>query len=332
MKQESTTTMFCLRKSRLTIALVALNSLVIPTVVCGGEQELIAPGSKLEKVTGGLQFSEGPAWHPLGFLLFEDIPRNRIMKLEAGDKVGVFREPSGRANGLAFDREGRLVAAEGNSMDGGRRISRTEKDGRVVTLADRFDGKLLNSPNDLAIDAQGRIYFTDPRYGSQEGVEQDKEAVYRIDPDGKLTRIIDSVSRPNGVAISIDQKTLYVADNREGGAKRVLLAFDLSSDGNASKSRSLYDFGSGRGIDGMTLDSAGRIWATAGSGEKAGVHVFQMNADRTATKLLTVVKTPEDPTNCTFGGPDRDLLYITTATSLYRIRTTVRGMLSPPGK
>lgn len=295
-------------------------------------QELLAPGAKIEKVVGDLRFSEGPAWHSDGYLLFEDIPRDRIMKLDAEDKGTVFREPSGHSNGLTFDKEGRLIAAEGNSAGGGRRISRTEKDGRVVTLADRYNGKRLNSPNDLTIDAAGRIYFTDPRYGSQEAVEQDKEAVYRIDPDGKLTRIIESVSRPNGIAISIDQKTLYVADNREGGAKRVLMAFDLSSGGNATNGRVLYDFGSGRGIDGMTLDSAGRIWATAGSKEKAGVHVFEVNADRTSAKLLTVVKTPEDPTNCTFGGPGRDVLYFTTATSLFRVRTSVKGVASPPGK
>jgi gluconolactonase len=295
-------------------------------------QDFLAPGAKLEKVAGELRFSEGPAWHPDGYLLFEDIPRDRIMKLDEDGKVSVFREPSGHSNGLAFDKEGRLIAAEGNSTGGGRRISRTEKAGKVVTLADRYNGKRLNSPNDLAIDAAGRIYFTDPRYGSQDGVEQDKESVYRIDPDGKLTRIIDSVSRPNGIAVSIDQKTLFVADNREGGAKRVLMAFDLSSDGSATNGRVLHDFGSGRGIDGMTLDSAGRIWATAGSKEKAGVHVFEVNADRTTAKLLTFVNTPEDPTNCTFGGHGRDVLYITTATSLFRIRTSVKGVASPPGK
>jgi gluconolactonase len=310
----------------LTTDLIALAVASVPA------DELLAPDAKLEKVVGDLRFSEGPAWHPDGYLLFEDIPRNRIMKLDANDKVSVYREPSGHSNGLAFDKEGRLVAAEGNSTGGGRRISRTEKDGKVVTLADRYGGKRLNSPNDLAIDAAGRIYFTDPRYGSQEGVEQDKEAVYRIDPDGKLTRIIDSVSRPNGIAILNDQRTMYVADNREGGAKRVLMAFDLGKDGSATNGRVLYDFGSGRGIDGMTLDSAGRIWAAAGSKEKAGVHVFEMNSDRTSAKLLTVVNTSEDPTNCTFGGSGRDVLYITTATSLFRIRTTVKGIASPPAK
>ncbi|MBI5758685.1 MAG: SMP-30/gluconolactonase/LRE family protein [Planctomycetales bacterium] len=305
--------------------MIATNSLLAE------ESSLIPAGAKVEKVTGDLKFSEGPAWHPEGFLIFEDIPRNRILKLDANDKVTVFREPSGHSNGLTFDREGRLLAAEGNSADGGRRISRTEKDGRVVSLADKFNGKRLNSPNDLAVDAKGRVYFTDPRYGARDGVEQDKESVYRIDPDGKLTRIIDSVSKPNGIAVSIDQKTLFVADN-DPTAKRVLLAFDLAADGSASRPRVLHDFGTGRGIDGMTLDSTGRIWATAGSKEKAGVHVFEISADRNYAKLLTVVSTPEDPTNCTFGGADRNVLYITTASSLFRIRTAAKGVTSLPGK
>jgi gluconolactonase len=294
--------------------------------------DLLVPGTKLERVVGDLQFSEGPAWHPDGFLIFEDIPRNRILKLESNDNTSVFREPSGRSNGLAFDREGRLVAAEGNSTSGGRRISRTEKDGRIVTLADRYNGKRLNSPNDLAIDAAGRIYFTDPRYGDQAGVEQDKEAVYRIDPDGKITRIIDTVSKPNGIAIAPDQKTLFVSDNRPGESRRVLWAFDLSRDGAAGNGRVLHDFGTGRGIDGMTIDSVGRIWATAGTGERAGVHVFELNSDRTAAKLLTVVGTPEDPTNCTFGGSKRDVLYVTSAKSLFRIQTLAKGRGGLPGK
>jgi gluconolactonase len=319
--------MSCRRSNQSLLAVIVL---LAAQSLLADDANLIPAGAKVEKVTGDLKFSEGPAWHPDGFLIFEDIPRNRILKLDANDKVTVFREPSGHSNGLTFDREGRLLAAEGNSSDGGRRISRTEKDGRVVSLADKFNGKRLNSPNDLTVDAKGRVYFTDPRYGARDGVEQDKESVYRIDPDGKLTRIIDSVSKPNGIAVSIDQKTLFVADN-DPMAKRVLLAFDLAVDGSASRSRVLHDFGTGRGIDGMTLDSSGRIWATAGSKEKAGVHVFEITADRNSAKLLTVVSTPEDPTNCTFGGPDRNVLYITTASSLFRIRTAVKGVASLPG-
>ena len=296
------------------------------------EHTLLAPGATLEKVVGDLKFSEGPAWNPKErFLLFEETQGNRMMKLDSAGKVTVFREPSGRSNGLAWDPQGRLVVCEGNG-DGGRRISRTEKNGKVVTLADKYDGKLLNSPNDLAIDGKGRIYFTDPRYNHRESMQLDKEAVYRIDPDGKLTRVIDTLTRPNGILVTRDGKTLYVADNASPGGVVTLVAFDLDARGDPKNGRVIYDFVSGRGIDGMALDAEGRIWATAGTKEKAGVYVFQPDAGRTKAALLTVVKTPEDPTNCTFGGKDRDILYITSTASLFRIRTAVKGQASPPGK
>jgi gluconolactonase len=314
-----------LRRSALVITLLA-------SPLARADKPLLAADAKLEKVTGDLEFSEGPAWHRDGYLLFEDIPRGRILKLDAHDKVTVYREPSGKANGLAFDAQGRLLAAEGNSSDGGRRVSRTEKDGKVVSLADRYDGKRLNSPNDLTVDARGRIYFTDPRYGDRKGVEQDKESVYRIDADGKLVRLIDTVTRPNGIAVSTDQKTLFVADNASPDGPSVLLGFDLRPDGSVANRRVLHDFGRGRGIDGMALDAEGRLWATAGSGDQAGVHVFALDPARSKATLLSNVRTPEDPTNCAFGGPKRDWLYVTTAHALYRIRTATRGAPSPPGK
>jgi gluconolactonase len=310
---------------------LALALLLSPTIALA-EPSLLAPGSAPEKVAGDLKFGEGPAWNAKGgFLLFEDGPANRMMKLGADGKVSVFREPSGRSNGLAWDGQGRLVACEGNG-DGGRRISRTEKDGKVVSLAEAFGGKKLNSPNDLTIDGKGRIYFTDPRYSHRETMEMDKEAVYRIDPGGKLTRIIDSLTRPNGILVSKDGKTLYVADNASPGGVVTLVAFDLDGKGDASNGRVLYDFVSGRGIDGMALDSEGRIWATAGTKEKAGIYVFQPDARRQKASLLTVVKMPEDPTNCTFGGKDRKTLYVTTISSLYKIQTSVTGVAGPPGK
>jgi gluconolactonase len=291
------------------------------------DAKLIAPDARLEKVVGDLGFSEGPAWRRDGVLLFEDIPANRILMLDRKGRVSVFREPSGRSNGLVFDRQGRLLAAEGNSKEGGRRVSRTEKDGKVVTLADTYEGKRLNSPNDLTVDKKGRIYFTDPRYGDRAGVEQDKEAVYRIDPDGQVVRLIDDLSRPNGIALSPNERTLYVADNHPESA-RALWAYDLSVRGEVSRGRVIHQFGPGeRGIDGMAIDTAGRVWATAGKGPKAGVYVFAPDG-----KLLTVVPTPEDPTNCTFGDRDRRTLYITTTKSLFRIRTRAQGKPSPPGK
>jgi gluconolactonase len=300
-------------------------TLVLALTTAAEPTPLLAPGAQWEKVVGDLKFSEGPAWHPDGYLLFEDTPRNRTLKLDPSDKVSVFREPSGRANGLAWDARGRLIVCEGNSSDGGRRVVRLDQAGKARVLAERHQGKRLNSPNDITIDRRGRIYFTDPRYNNRENVEQDKEAVYRIDPDGKLTRIIDSLTRPNGIAVTPDGRTLYLADNASPGGVVTLVAFDLDGKGDARNGRVLHDFGGGRGIDGMTLDSDGRVWATAGTKEKAGMYVFEPDAARASAKLAATIPMPEDPTNCTFGGKRRDVLYVTTTASLFRIRTAVRG-------
>ena len=238
---------------------------------------LLAPGSSWQKVVGGLGFGEGPAWHPDGYLLFEDVANNRTLKLDRADQVSVFRETTDGANGLAFDAARRLVACEGHAAGRGRRLVRIEKDGTLTVLAERYGGKRLNSPNDLAIDRRGRIYFTDPRYSKREDLELDREAVYRVDPDRTVARVIDSLTR-------------------------------------------------------MTLDADGRIWATAGTKERAGIYVFTPDAKRSTARLVSFVAIDEDPTNCTFGGAGRDVLYVTTTSSLYRMRTSVRGQKSPPGK
>ena len=295
-------------------------------------QTVLPAGARWEKVVGDLQFGEGPAWHPDGYLLFEDVPSNRTLKLGADDKVSVYRTDTAAANGLAFDRDRLLIACEGNGGTGGRRVARIETDGRRTVLADRYQGKRLNSPNDLAIDGKGRIYFTDPRYSKRENLELDKEGVYRIDPDGTLTRVADSLTRPNGIVVTADGATLYVADNASPGGVVTLVAFDLDARGDASRGRVLHDFGGGRGIDGMALDASGRIWATAGTKEKAGIYVFAPDRARLKAELASFLAMPEDPTNCTFGGLRRDTLYVTTTASLFRIRTGVRGQGSPPGK
>jgi gluconolactonase len=293
---------------------------------------LLAPASSWQKVAGGLGFGEGPAWHPDGYLLFEDVTNNRTLKLDATDQVSVFREATDGANGLAFDGAQRLVACEGNAAGRGRRLVRIEKDGTLTVLAERYRGQRLNSPNDLAIDRRGRIYFTDPRYSQRENLELDREAVYRVDPQGTLARVVDSLTRPNGIVVSGDGRTLYVAENASPGGAVQLWAFDLDAHGTVRRGRILYDFGGGRGIDGMTLDAEGRIWATAGTKERAGIYVFMPDAKRRTARLVTFIAMDEDPTNCTFGGPGRDVLYVTTTSSLYRIRTSVRGQKSPPGK
>src|SRR3954470_2610952 len=183
----------------------------------GGTQEntadVIAPGAKLEKLWGEGIFTEGGALAGDGAILFSDIG-DRILRFDPATKaVTVFRDPSGRANGLVFDPKGRLIAAEGANTGGGRRVSITGRDGRVRTLADRYQGKRFNSPNDVAVDRMGRVYVSDPRYVGGEPRELDFEAVFRIDPDGQVVRLATTAARPNGVAVSPDGKTLYVSDN-----------------------------------------------------------------------------------------------------------------------
>ena len=195
---------------------------------------VIAPGAKVEKVADGFGFIEGPVWRKEGYLLFTDIPRNRIMKWHPKDGVSVFREPSeqANANGLAVDAKGRLLACEQK----GRRVSRTEADGKVTTLVDKFEGKRLSSPNDLAFGRDGSIYFTDPPYGlpeQKEGKEVDFNGVYRLTPKGELTVLVKDFERPNGIAFAPDRKTLYVADT----AKRHVRAFDVKADGTLANGR-----------------------------------------------------------------------------------------------
>jgi gluconolactonase len=284
-----------------------------------GAGEIIPKDAKLEKLWSEGEFTEGPAYGPDHCVYFSDIG-NRIMKFdpETG-KTTEYRKPSGRANGLDFDPMGRLVACEGANTGGKRRISVTEKDGSVRTLADKWNGKRFNSPNDLTIDFKGRIYFTDPRYVGDEPREIDTESVYRVDPDGTVTQIITDVQKPNGIILSPDMKTLYLADSHPKG-NRHLLAFPLKEDGRVGPKKLLHDFGKDRGIDGMSIDVKGNIYATAGQGKTAGVNVFAPSG-----KKIGFIPTPEDASNCVFGGRDRKMLYVTAGRSLYRIHLGIEG-------
>ena len=240
----------------------------------------------------------------------------------ATKKTTVFRDPSGRSNGLKFDRDGRLIACEGANTGGNRRISVTGKDGAVKSLADAYMGKRFNSPNDLTLDAKGRVYFTDPRYVGNEKIELDAQSVYRVDPDGAVTRIIADVQKPNGIALSPDQKTLYLAEsNSDPKAGRFLLAYPLKADGSVGEGKKLHDFGADRGIDGMTVTSDGHIVATAGRGKTAGIYVFTPDG-----KKVGFLSTPEDPSNCCFAGKDLRTLYVTAGKSLYGVETLMSGV------
>jgi gluconolactonase len=328
------------RNSKTSIPVITL-VLISLSASFPAQEPIVSPNAKPE-VVSTVAFTEGPAYHVDGSVYFTDVSNNRIMRSAPGAQPGsrrvieVFRHPSDRANGLVFDLEGRLVACEG----GGRRVTRTESDGKITVLAASYQGKRFNSPNDIDVDARGRLYFTDPRYGDRSGMEMDKEAVYRIDPDGKLTRVIDDLERPNGLAVSPDQKTLYVVDNNNGaGGSRKVYAYELKADGSTGNRRVIHDFGESRGGDGMCLDSDGNLYVTAGLNTpnppveggpaKAGVYIFSPTG-----KQLGFIPIPEDAvTNCTFGDPDLKTLYITAGKTLFRIRLNITGhVLWPKAK
>lgn len=272
---------------------------------------LVAPSAEVTKVVGDCKFTEGPAFSPRGFLLFSDIPNNRIIRVEADGAVSDFLKPSGKANGLVFDAAGHLYACQGEA----RRVVRISGvDGKIEVLADKFDGKLLNSPNDLALDTAGGLYFTDPRYGMSDGVEQPVMGVYYISSEGKLTRVIDALQRPNGILVSSDGQRLYVAEPN----KRELWQFRLEAAGKPVDGKVIFTGDEqldGGGPDGMCLDAGGRIYATYKS-------VVALTAEG---KLIGRIPVPEQPANCTFGGSDSKTLYITARTSLYSLKMNVAG-------
>lgn len=278
------------------------------------QAKFVPADSKLETLWAEGEFTEGPTAAPDGAILFSDIG-NAIYRFNPQTKqTALFRQPSGRSNGLKFDAQGRLFACEGANTGGQRRISITEgivgpRDGKVRTLSDNFAGKRFNSPNDLAIDGRGNVYFTDPRYVGDDPRDLDFEGVFRVAPDGKTIVATRDVQKPNGILVASGDKTVYIADNNPRG-RRQLVAFAVQSDGTLDHKRVLFDFGTGRGIDGMTLDPAGNLYATAGTAAKAGIYIFSP-----AGKALAFVPTPGDPTNCTFGrGSDAHSLYITAST------------------
>lgn len=276
--------------------------------------EAILGGAAVEKVTAGFQFTEGPVWVPEGFLLFSDIPANTIYRWAPGSgSAEVWREPSGHSNGLTLDRQGRLVACEHD-----RRVSRTEADGAVVPIAERYQGKRLSSPNDIVVRSDGSIYFTDPPYGlpgKTEGKELDFSGVFRLSPDGTLTLLDESFELPNGLAFSPDESVLYVDDSHRAHIR----AFDVQTDGTLANGRVFADLTNpeAQGVpDGMKVDVHGNVFCT-GAG---GIWVIAPSGD-----VLGVIAVPEVPANLAWGDDDLKTLYITARTGLYRVRTRTGG-------
>ena len=278
--------------------------------------------------------AEGPVWDGSG-LLFTHIQASEILRYDPGSKSSsLFRSDTNYANGLALDGEGRLYACEGDA----RRVVRYDGEGEPTVLADGFEGKRLNVPNDLTLDPQGRVWFTDPYYEGSSGPwsrdrsnkELDHDSVYRLNPqaDGAWTinRVTFDTTRPNGLLFSLDHKTLYVAQSgREPDEKRELRAYPVEGDGSLGSSTVLHDFGAHRGIDGMCLDTEGNIVATAGfrqSGPGPMIYVFSPTGE-----VLETHRLPEDrPTNCAFGDADLSTLYVTTGGGhLFQARTDRRG-------
>ena len=317
-----------------------------------GDPAYISPDARLEMVFNeGLALAESPAEGPDGMIYFSDITFTSAAGpggLEAGHiwrydpKTGestIFRSPSGMSNGLKFDAQDRLIAAEGADF-GGRRVTRTDMNtGKSYIIAATYEGRPFNAPNDLSIDEMGRIYFSDPKYIGYESVEQPVMAVYRIDTDGSIHRIITDAGKPNGVVVSPDQKTLYVVSNDNGSidlgkitpdipvqkGRMALLAYDLHEDGTATFRSVLVDYLPEDGPDGLVVDVEGNLYVSERSVKRPGIAIRAPDGTEKA-----FIPTGELPTNVGFGRGENDrTLYITAGTGLYRIPVMKAGYHLP---
>ncbi len=325
-----------------------------------GDPAFVPPGAKLDRIfDGGCMLTEGVAVAHDGMVYFSDITFTKFCKdatgkwLQAGNiwkhnpqtgETTIYRSPSGMSNGIKFDRDGNMIAALGADY-GGRMLVRTDmKTGKSYILTGLFNGRPYNALNDISIDEKGRIYFSDPRYLGHEPIEQDGFAVYRLDPDGSVHRVVTDCGKCNGVLVSPDQKTLYVIGNDNGwfefqnlqeGEKTLqgahqLQAYDLSADGKASNRRVLIDYGKLEkpcsGPDGMVADTDGNVWMASRCEYRPGIVVITPQG-----KELAYISTGKEmPTNVGFGrGADANLLYLTSGKSLYKIRVGKKGYQLP---
>jgi len=289
-------------------------------------QPLFIGHARVERLWTGARWCEGPAWFPAArHLIWSDIPNNRMMKFdECSGAVSVYRSPSHNSNGNTVDRQGRLVTCEHH----GRRVSRTEADGSYTVLADSYNGKKLNSPNDLVVKSDGSVWFTDPAYGIDIDYEGEKRAmeqegchVYRIDPHSRaVTRVASDFVRPNGLAFSQDEKLLYIADtgisHKENGPKHIR-RFTVSADGKSISGGEVWATCTAGLFDGFRLDTDGRIWTSAGD----GVHCYLPDGT-----LIGKIRIPELVANVAWGGPRLNRLFICGTTSLYSAYLAVNGV------
>jgi gluconolactonase len=275
----------------------------------------IGPVSEVELVKGNFQFLEGPARTPDGSLYFTDIPAETIHVLSSSGTIEVFLKPSGRANGLMYGGKGKLLACQ---MEG-RLVSIDLKSKEIEVLADKYEDKRFNACNDLVVDKQGGIYFTDPRFSAPTPWPQEKEAFYYRAPDGKVTRLGDDLAAPNGIILSPDERTLYVIPSMQ----RQMFAYAVEEPGKLGDRKVFCELkqpansnNNNSGGDGLTVDSAGNVYITSA----LGVQVVDP-----AGKLLGIIECPEQPANVTFGGSSSKVLYITARKGLYRCQMEIAG-------
>jgi len=281
--------------------------LLAAVMLCGGAAGQDFSKVTVEKAAGGFRFTEGPVWSREGHLLFSDVPNDRVLRLKPGEKTAAFRETSNGANGNTFDARGRLYTCESKT----RRVTRTDKKGNIEVLAEKWEGKRLNAPNDIVVRKDGHVYFTDPAFGSQADTrELDFYGVYHITPKGQLQLIARPAGRPNGIALSPNGRILYVANSDE----RSVRAYDLDRDGEASGERVVVS-GIDGVPDGMKVDEKGNLYVAA-----KGIAIYSPRG-----RLLSTIPVPETPANCAFGDVDFQSLYITARTSVYRVRLDVKG-------
>lgn len=319
--------------------------LALVTATSASAQQVVPANATVEKVFGAGVFLEGPAAGPDGRIYFSDITNpattggqlGHILRFDpATMQTTVFRSPSNQSNGLEFDAGGNLVAAEGANR-GGRRITRTDmKTGRSLALALDYNGHAFNSPNDLTIDETGRVWFTDPRYSGPEAIEQPAMGVYRVDSAGAVALVIANSGKPNGIVVSPDQRTLYVASNDNGSTgplprgvpaqpgRRAVLAYDIQDDGSATFRDVLVEW-SDRGPDGIAVDVDGNVWIAIASAEHPSVCAYA-----SAGILHGCIAIPEVPSNVAFGrGAEANMLYVTARTGLYRVKVSLAGYHLP---
>ncbi|MEM7720401.1 MAG: SMP-30/gluconolactonase/LRE family protein [Pseudomonadota bacterium] len=280
--------------------------------------------ARVERLWTGARWSEGPVWFAPGrYLVWSDIPNNRMMRFDETDgSVSVFRQPSNNSNGNTVDRQGRLVSCEHQA----RRVTRTEHDGRVTVITDRFEGKRLNSPNDVVVKSDGSIWFTDPSYGimmDYEGDRADSEIgachVYRVDPSGTITQMTTDYVKPNGLAFSPDESVLYIADtgaSHDPDGPKHIRKHSVAADGTLGGGEVFAECTAGL-FDGFRCDRDGRIWSSAAD----GVHCYASDGT-----LIGKVQIPELVANVCFGGPKLNRLFICGTTSLYSVFLNVNGV------